>query len=318
MKKSIKQTGLLYKGNPVKKLQQGGLTMGYGYRDPNKDMYRNIGDSSLYKESIKPASFASNTDYTNKRTARKEGGYGRTFDPNNIKSNTVTPVQEAIPKVDVTNTIKNPKNLSMGNGLMYTKSGYNVDNGAPGLKTPDIAADNPPDFVPKETDNSQSAASGASSIAGAANAVGQPALALLNDKDPYTYTDKEKVGTTASSTLATAATGAALGSTLGSLGIMVGTAAAIGTTVPVIGTVIGAVVGLGLGIWKMSKEKKKAEKNVVKRDRTIDINETANKKKRLAERDANVASSAGTTFGPLRGRSNKQEGVPGGYLSRSR
>jgi len=282
IKSKRKKKGMVYKAVPM--LQQGGLTMGYGYRDPNKDIYRNIGDSSLYKESITPTSIKPNF------------GKSRNFDPANIGT--------GVARVDTTNTVQEPNNLSMGNGLLYSKSGYNVDNGAAVAKVPDITEQTPKIENTVKPENFQLTSSGAAGIAGTANSVIQPALGLLNDKDPTTFTKKEHFGTTAGSTVGGAIAGLTTSIALG---------AAVGSAFPVVGTVIGAVVGLGIGLWMSKKKKKDAKRAANKRDRYITGSEAQNARKRLVGRDAYVASSAGTTFGGS--RRNKREGVPRGYLS---
>lgn len=318
IKNSIKNTGLFYTASPVKKLQQGGLTMGYGYTDPNKDMYRNIGDSSLYKAGVAKQSKVALTGDTAGSGAvdnrfKNRGHIKQTFDPNSI-----TPQYKGVEQRP-SQAVKNPPNLSMGNGLMYSKTGYNIDNGAAAPVAPDTAAAG---AVTPVTDSTATTAStvaptkgaGVAGVAGAVNSVAQPALALLDDKDPYTYTDKEKVGTAAASTVGTAVAGASLGASLGSLGVMVGTASALGTTVPVIGTVIGAVVGLGIGLWKMSKKKKEAKKNQDKRSQSVALKARNEQRSRLSKMDSNIIKSSGTMFGTQPG-AQRTEGIPGGYLS---
>lgn len=285
MRNKTKGSGLFYRKNgPVKKYQQGGLSMGYGYKDPNKDMYRNIGDSAIFKNGV--------TGYDAGAFASAQPVKGSTFNKQ----------------------VASPPNSSFSGNLLYKPTKGVQATGVTAVPAKGMNVGQPSHMpagtmkAPKGNtgvDPNQVDLSGAASIGGAVNAVAQPALGLLDDKDPYTYTAKEKVGTAASSTIGTAAAGLSAGTALAAAGV----GAAAGSAVPVIGTVIGAVVGLGIGLWKMSKKKKEAKKNRTNRNNALTQKLQANEKKRLAARDANTVSSAKSMY------TQRPIGTPGGYLN---
>jgi len=289
MNKSIKNSGLFYsKKSPVNKFQQGGLTMNYGYNDPNKDMYRNINNSHLFKEGLK-----------NKITPK----FG-----NNWNSGDFSTVNKGLggdtPSKNFSSNIYNAPNNSFGNGLMYQVPKKGLSNTAE--KAVSVV-----DGASKTVDSANKMA-GAASLAGTANSVIQPALAGLDDKDPLTYKPKEAIGTIAGSTLGTAAAGMSTSLALSSMAA----GAAAGTAgFPVLGTVIGGLVGLGIGLLKSGKKKREARKARAARDRSFRAKNDAETRSLNAKRDSYIVGSAGITNPGIEPNSTKKIGSPGGYLS---
>lgn len=286
IKDKNKGTGIFYK---VPKFQQGGLTMGTGYRDPNKDMYRNIGDSAIYKNGISGAASGANATGASITNASKQ--------------------------------VRNPPNSSFSGNLLYnpTKGVQEQAIKAPEVKglyqpTPEPIKPVAPKATTPTDPTKGITLEGAGSVAGAANAVAQPALALLDDKDPYTHTTKEAVGTTASSAVSGAVAGIGMTTALSTAGIIGGSAAvgaAAGSVVPIIGTVIGAVVGIGLGLWKSSKKKKQAKELTAARNRKKSLAHQGTLKKQQELRDKNIVSVASSQY------TNRPAGTPGGYLTQN-